>query len=149
MARRQILADSLRDFYLRTHRLLDGAMREQGASYARTRLLALIDLKGSARSTDIGVALAYAPRTVTLAIDALEREGLVSRRPDPGDRRVKHVVLTDAGRAVLGNAEPIRQAFLDRAFDALDDGEAATLAALMGKLNARLEAMVKDAARTG
>ncbi|MDQ6796412.1 MAG: MarR family transcriptional regulator [Actinomycetota bacterium] len=37
---------------------------------------------------------------VTGIIDHLEARGLVERRVAPGDRRVKHLVLTDAGRTV-------------------------------------------------
>jgi DNA-binding MarR family transcriptional regulator len=37
---------------------------------------------------------------VTGIVDGLESRGLVERRPDPTDRRVKHLVLTDKGRRV-------------------------------------------------
>lgn len=35
---------------------------------------------------------------ITWMTDRLEQRGLVERRPDPLDRRVKQLVLTDAGR---------------------------------------------------
>jgi DNA-binding MarR family transcriptional regulator len=41
---------------------------------------------------------------MTYVIDALEGEGLVARRPDPQDRRVRQVIPTDAGRALLSSA---------------------------------------------
>lgn len=37
---------------------------------------------------------------VTGIVDRLEARGLVERRVDPDDRRVKHLVLTGAGRAL-------------------------------------------------
>jgi DNA-binding MarR family transcriptional regulator len=41
-------------------------------------------------------------RTVmTHLIDALEAEGLVERRPDPADRRARHVVVTEKGTGLL------------------------------------------------
>lgn len=41
-------------------------------------------------------------RTVmTYLVDDLERAGLVSRRPDPADRRARQVVLTEEGEIVL------------------------------------------------
>jgi DNA-binding MarR family transcriptional regulator len=43
------------------------------------------------------------PSNVTAIIDRLERRGLVERRPDPGDRRVKLVAATTAGRAVIAD----------------------------------------------
>ncbi|MCC9308610.1 MarR family transcriptional regulator [Kitasatospora sp. RB6PN24] len=40
------------------------------------------------------------PSNVTAVIDRLEQRGLVERRPDPADRRVKLVAATETGRAV-------------------------------------------------
>jgi DNA-binding MarR family transcriptional regulator len=37
------------------------------------------------------------PRTVTDVIDVLERDGLVTRVPDPTDRRSIHAQLTEGG----------------------------------------------------
>ena len=35
---------------------------------------------------------------VTLLVDRLEQRGLIERRPDPADRRVKQIAVTPAGR---------------------------------------------------
>ncbi|MFJ6383668.1 MarR family winged helix-turn-helix transcriptional regulator [Kitasatospora sp. NPDC092039] len=43
------------------------------------------------------------PSNVTVIIDRLEARGLVERSVDPGDRRVKHVAATAAGRAVAAD----------------------------------------------
>lgn len=44
--------------------------------------------------------LFYDASYVTALADALEERGLAERRPDPSDRRVKQLVLTDRGREV-------------------------------------------------
>ena len=44
----------------------------------------------------------------TALADRLEERGLAARRPSPGDRRAKELVLTDQGRAVQGR---LRAAF--------------------------------------
>jgi DNA-binding MarR family transcriptional regulator len=41
---------------------------------------------------------------MTHLVDDLEQAGMVTRRPDPQDRRARHVVLTDAGAAALALA---------------------------------------------
>jgi DNA-binding MarR family transcriptional regulator len=43
------------------------------------------------------------PSNVTAIIDRLEQRGLVERHPAPGDRRVKLVAATAAGRAVIAD----------------------------------------------
>lgn len=40
------------------------------------------------------------PSNITTIVDRLERAGLIDRRPDPGDRRVRLVTLTRAGLEV-------------------------------------------------
>jgi DNA-binding MarR family transcriptional regulator len=42
---------------------------------------------------------------ITWMTDRLESRGLVERRPDPTDRRVKRLVLTDAGRKMRRHIE--------------------------------------------
>ena len=44
---------------------------------------------------------------MVVAVDALEREGLVERRPDPNDRRARIVVPSEAGRELLARAEGV------------------------------------------
>lgn len=46
-------------------------------------------------------------------VDALERQGLVRRRPVPGDRRTRTIELTDKGRRRLADASEIAQRVTD------------------------------------
>jgi len=41
------------------------------------------------------------PTTVTVALDQLEKRGLVRRKPHPTDRRTPLAVLTPAGQEML------------------------------------------------
>ena len=81
------VADKLFELYHRIHRLVNESMTEEGVSLARSKFLFFLSKLGPCRSTDIAGALNFAPRTVTEAIDGLERDKLVTRKPDPGDRR--------------------------------------------------------------
>ncbi len=55
----------------------------------------------STRMSDIALDLGVTARTITTMVDALEREGLVERVPDPNDRRAISLVLTDTGVAAI------------------------------------------------
>src|SRR5262245_57116170 len=43
------------------------------------------------------------PMTMVRIVDQLERDALVERRLDPGDRRARRLYLTDSGRALLAD----------------------------------------------
>lgn len=132
------LLDTMRDFAMRVGRLMNDVMRTHGASLAQMKLLNYIQREKSVRSTDISYAFAQAPRTVTEAVDALERDGLVRRDPDPSDRRAKLISLTPAGEAVIQDVEPSKQAMTKKMFEILEPEEEAQLLALLDKLNGRL-----------
>ena len=78
------------------------------------------------------------PRTVTEAIDGLERDGLVRRDPDPADRRAKRISLTAAGQAAVEAAESSRVRYIENVFGVLSAGECEEIVRVVGKLNDRL-----------
>ena len=137
-------AEALRDYYLRAHRLVDRLMMIHGTSLARTKLLMLVERDGPVRSTDIASALGQAPRTVTEAIDGLERDGLVRRDPDPDDRRAKRISVTAAGVAAIAASQPIRNRFLIDVFGTLDKDELDELVRVIDKLSTRIEELAED-----
>ncbi|MEG3082100.1 MarR family transcriptional regulator [Sphingomonas sp. PB2P12] len=57
-------------------------------------------------------------QAVQRVVDLLIERGLVSQQPNPHHQRAKLIVLTDVGRAALGDAEaavaPLDRAILDR-----------------------------------
>lgn len=134
------LASSLFNLFLRMHRLMNRRMADQGASLARTKLLLFLAKRGPARAADIADFFDNAPRTVTEAIDGLERDGLVVRSPDMRDRRVKQVSITDQGRRVIGETEPMRQALIDDVFGVLSEEEQARLNEMLDRMMTAVEA---------
>jgi DNA-binding MarR family transcriptional regulator len=133
--------DALRDFYHRSHRLIDRIMTGQGASFARARILSQIARAGALRSIDLAISFGYAPRTVTEAIDGLERDGLVRRDPDPEDRRAKRISLTAAGEGAVKAAEASRLEYMENVFGVLSVDECDEIVRIVGKLNDRLAAL--------
>jgi DNA-binding MarR family transcriptional regulator len=121
------------------HRLFDKRMAEGGASLARSKFLMYLCKHGPSRATDIADLLNLAPRTVTEALDGLERDGLVTRDPDPIDRRAKVVSLTDVGQAVLNVTEPMRLGLVERVFGVLSKTDRIALEAILAKLSAALD----------
>ena len=69
--------------------------------------------------------------TIVRVVDDLERAGIVTRRPLPGDRRVHTVTPTEHGIAVFDTAHRNAAAILDRLVGHLAPGEAARLLDLL------------------
>jgi len=133
------LATNLFGLFVRMHRLMNRRMAEQGASLARTKLLLFLDRRGPARAADLAEYFDNAPRTVTEAIDGLERDGLVIRTPDAHDRRVKQVSITEEGRRVIGETEPLRQELIESVFGVLASPEREQLANMLDRMIVALD----------
>ncbi|MBB4610351.1 MarR family winged helix-turn-helix transcriptional regulator [Sphingomonas yabuuchiae] len=125
--------------YLRFHRLLDRRMAAQGASLARTKMLHFIANNAPVRAADVADWFDLAPRTVTQAIDTMERDLLVVRVPDPDDRRAKRLDITDHGRQVLRQTEPLRRTLIAQAFGLLSDEEVGQFARILDKMEQAIE----------
>lgn len=93
MACTENLASDLFSLFLRMHRMMNKRLAEQGASLARTKLLLFLDRRGPSRAADIADFFDQAPRTVTEAIDGLERDG-----PSSGDR-IPTIVASSISRS--------------------------------------------------
>jgi DNA-binding MarR family transcriptional regulator len=59
---------------------------------------ALLQLESPLPMHHLATVLGCDNSNVTGLVDRLETRGLVARQPSPDDRRVKHIVLTGAGR---------------------------------------------------
>lgn len=54
---------------------------------------------------DLGQRMRCDPSFITMIADVLEKHGLAKREPNPADRRVKNLALTDRGREVKAAVE--------------------------------------------
>ncbi len=81
-------------------------------------LLGHLETSGGCRATDLAAHYALDKSTVSRQVTALERAGLVERRPDSADQRVQVVRLTAAGRRILAQVTDRRRAaFAERLAD--------------------------------
>src|SRR5215467_9432492 len=101
------------------------------SSVPRARLLrAMLEL-GTPRMTDLAAHLGLTARTITTAVDALEGEGLLARRPAPGDRRAILVELTPAGRAHIGDWQAFQRQLAEEVMAPLSSAERRQLLQLL------------------
>lgn len=109
---------------VRFQRLLDA----QGMTHAGWQVLMALGHAGELTQREVAERCYVTPASVTGVVDTLEREGLVVRERDGGDRRVVRVRLTPAGRTRLERARRV---------------VAAEMAPLFGDLTPREEAVVR------
>jgi DNA-binding MarR family transcriptional regulator len=83
--------------------------------------------------------LGLTPGTVSVRIDRLIEDGLVSRVPDPETRRSVLVALTPQGRELFERVAPAHLANEARLLSALDDADQKLLADLLRKLLVEFE----------
>lgn len=88
---------------------------------------------------DLAEILACDRSNITGLVDRLAARGLIERVPDPTDRRVKHLVLTEAGRTLRATLQD-RLFAHSPAIDALQPMERLQLLQLLRRLTPELAA---------
>jgi DNA-binding MarR family transcriptional regulator len=102
----------------------------------QARALRVVCAREGTRPSDLAEALHIAPRSATEVADALEARGLVTRSPDPTDRRAVVLTPTDAGRRVQDEVAAARAADTRDLFARLDPADRAALSRILRSLAA-------------
>ena len=143
MASHEVSAAEVGQIYLelhhRVHRIVDQTMAAAGLSLARAKVLMRLREHGPMNQATLAGLLSFAPRSVTDFVDALERDGLVSRAEDQHDRRARVVSLTPAGSDAHEAAQIARCKAMGEIFGSLTATERASLAALLTTIRTNLE----------
>jgi DNA-binding MarR family transcriptional regulator len=126
------------ELHHRVHRLVDQTMCSAGLSLARAKVLMRLSERGPMNQATLAGLLGFAPRSVTDAVDGLERDGLVVRTEDERDRRVRIVALTPAGRDAFAVAQVARANAMEAIFGGLSARERITLAGLLTSIKTNL-----------
>jgi DNA-binding MarR family transcriptional regulator len=113
---------------------------EIGISPTQMSALAAIERHGSMTLGELAAHERVQPPSITAVVSRLEDQGLVERRPDPGDRRVARVEVTRDGHKLVARSRSRKDAELDRRLGALTDDERATLADATAILERLVEA---------
>ncbi|MFJ6633419.1 MarR family winged helix-turn-helix transcriptional regulator [Streptomyces sp. NPDC091376] len=106
-----LLAEQLLRLTRRLHRIQKRHLEPVGITPAQSRLLRVVaHYDGAPRMADLADRLEVVPRAITTLVDGLEASGRVRRVPDPANRRVVRIELTDDGRVTLRQLRSARRA---------------------------------------
>jgi len=116
--------------------LLDRSLREKSLTAAQLNALLVLRSAGGEGLplSEIGRRLVVTKANVTGLVDRLERDGLVERAAQPGDRRVTIARLTPSGSRLLDDILPSHQALLGELTGGLTGVEKEQLIVLLTKL---------------
>jgi len=120
--------------------LIEGEVRARlreafATTLPRFDLLAQLDRAADGLTMgELSSRLMVSNGNVTGLTDALVREGLVSRLPDPGDRRSLRIRLTPEGKRAFDAMTPTHEQWIDQMMAGLTRAEMAHLLELLGKL---------------
>ena len=116
---------------------LEDVYREQGLEPGWHDVLATLRRGGPPyrlRPSEFTGALMLTSSGTTKRLDRLEQAGLITREPDPGDRRGTLITLTDAGLRLIDRATEAHLANEHRLLEALSETERRRLADTLRKL---------------
>ncbi|MET8573569.1 MarR family transcriptional regulator [Streptomyces sp. NPDC005012] len=132
-----LLAEQLLRLTRRVHRIQKRHLELRGMAItpAQSRLLrALAACAAPPRMADLAERLEVVPRAVTTLVDGLEASGRVRRAPDPENRRVTRIELTDEGRAALRELRAARRAAAEEILEPLSHDQREVLGGLLNTL---------------
>ena len=122
----------------KAHQCLYGRFRDllapQGITPPQFALLAFLWQEDGRSQRALSAITEIDRTTLSGLVDRLQKQGLVRRQPDPGDRRAWLVCLTDAGRDLEARVAPLAQELRRQVMGNLAPGEYEELCRLLGKL---------------
>ena len=121
-------ANAIRDEY-------DLRLAPLGLTLSTASLLSYIGEFGPVSQTRAAEHLGQGRAVTGTQVDKLESLGLVERRPDPADRRVWLVAITDAGRELATSISQVDEVFRAELRDGISRADRQTLAALLVRLH--------------
>src|SRR4030081_974322 len=79
----------------------EGSIKQTGLGDSDFRVLEVLLNKGPLPVNTVGPKVWLTPGSISVAVDRLLKKGLVARKEDAADRRVRRVELTAKGQALI------------------------------------------------
>jgi MarR family transcriptional regulator, transcriptional regulator for hemolysin len=119
-------------------RAFDDALAQAGGSIPVWLVLISLKSQQLRNQRELAEAVGIREATLTHHLNAMDEQGLITRRRDPANRRVHLVELTDAGEAAFERLRGAAGAFDKKLRAGFSDDEVADLEALLSRLAANV-----------
>jgi MarR family transcriptional regulator for hemolysin len=117
--------------------------KELGATRAQWSVLARIERHPGLKQTELAAILDIEPITLVRILDKLCDQGLVERRTDADDRRVRRLYLLEPARPILQQLHALGEDIMARALDKVSDATIARLRADLGAIKDNLKTQLQ------
>ena len=121
-------------------RAFDEALTAAGGSLPAWLIFLSFQTRRLGSQRELAGAVGIRGATLTHHLNAMEADGLVTRRRDPVNRRIHHVELTEAGEALFRQLAGAAIAFDQRLRAGLADSDIDVLERVLGQLHANVTA---------
>jgi MarR family transcriptional regulator, transcriptional regulator for hemolysin len=126
-------ANAIRDIY-------DSRLAEVGLTLSLASLLAYVNEFGPVNQTRAAQHLGQGRASTGVQVDRLQQLGLIERRPDPDDRRVWMLAITERGRTLAAAVAECDTALRAQLRSGINRAERQQLAALLVRLQRNVAA---------
>jgi MarR family transcriptional regulator for hemolysin len=109
-----------------------------GLTYPRARALFRLTKKQNMTQTELALELELEQATLVRLLDRMEENGLIERRPDPGDRRAKLISLTPHGEEQAAFVRSLADQIRKQIFAGLDHDDISRANVLLEAIGANL-----------
>ncbi|WP_027084863.1 MarR family transcriptional regulator [Cohnella panacarvi] len=117
-----------------------------GLTVGQLEVLELLQAHEPMKPSDLLPHLETTPAAITTLLDRMERNGLVERNRDEGDRRIVWVTMTVLGRSEVERGVNVRNAIVGRSLDRVSSHNRQLLVYLFGKVAGTRDAPAAAAA---
>lgn len=119
-------------------RAFDDALTQRGGSTPVWLVLLNLKIRPTANQRELAEAVGIREATLTHHLNAMETDGLLTRRRDQDNRRIHIIELTEAGEAAFLRLRDAAVAFDSQLRRGIPATEIASLEGILGRLTANI-----------
>jgi DNA-binding MarR family transcriptional regulator len=132
---------------LRTY--ADQSASRYGMTRAKWAVLARLDRFEGLKQAELAEMLDLQPISLTRLLDGLAENGLIERRPDPDDRRVKRLYLTPDARPLLERLTELGEDLMETALAGLAPADVSGLLGHLATVKENLRQAIQKKQQNG
>lgn len=138
MEQTDVLTQALIEFYEKFSSWEQGVVKETGLTLPQMHTLEILGSFGNLRMKELAQKMGITTGALTVLVDRLERQGLVTRKPHETDRRSIRVELTPEGDRHFQEHHALHTQLTHELVSSLAASEADALLVILQKLNSHL-----------